>query len=291
MLKVFLKTALVVLLFLFVATLSFSATIYLKDGTVLNGIIIEATEERIVIDTSVGLIKVPRYKIDNILYDGEQSTTGSGNIAGDDNSKPQEDRSEQLLSQLEQRYREIEENKIRLYFMLHEETFRDKMGIYEVQRLAGEIPYSERLAMYSAYERRDQGLGAGLNFIIPSLGSWMQGDISGALIQDGLLIVGLGLIYLNDNYDYESSTFYNDENGQSDMMKYAGIGVLAGNWIFGLIRPFTYVKKWNKKLAASLRISLETLQQGYSPGPNNPYASNNAENEIQLRVDLLEIEY
>jgi len=291
MLKVFVKTAVGVLLFLFVAALSFSATIYLKDGTVLNGIVVEATEELIVIDTTIGLIEVPRYKIDNILYDGDQSTTGSANITGDDLNKPFEDNGEQLFSQLEQRYREIEENKIRLYFMLHEEAFLDKMGIYEVQRLAGEIPYSERLAMYSAYERRDQGMGAGLNFIIPSLGSWMQGDYAGALFQDGLLILGIGLLYLNDNFDYESSTFYNEETGQSNMMKYAGITVLAGNWIFGIIRPFTYAKKWNKKLALSLRISIETLQQGYTPGPHNPYAADKAENETQLRIDLLEIEY
>ncbi len=145
--------------------------------------------------------------------------------------------------------------------------------------------------MYSAFERRDQGLGAGLNFFVPSLGSWMQGDITGALIQDGLLLVGVGLLYWNNNFDYENSNFYNEENGQSDMMMYAGITVLVGNWVFGLIRPFTYVKKWNKKIAASLRISVETLQQGYVPGPHNPYAEYKADNETQLRVDLLEIEY
>ena len=291
MFKVLFKITSGVVLFLFVAVLSFSATIYLKDGTVLNGIVIEADEEHVVIDTTVGLIEVPRYKIDNILYDGEQSSADYGDIIPGDISKTQDDRSEQLASQLEQRYREIEENKIRLYFMLHEKAFLDKMGIYELQRLAGQIPYSERLAMYSTYERRDNGLGAGLNFFIPSLGSWVQGDITGALIQDGLLILGVGLLVLNDNFDYENSTFYNNENGQSDMMYYTGIAVLAGNWIFGLIRPFTFTRKWNKKLASSLRISLDTLQQGYTHGPYNPYASNNAENETQLRIDLLEIEY
>ena len=286
MLKVFFKIVLFILLFFFIASLSFSATIYLKDGTVLNGVVVEVSDERIVIDTTVGLIEVPRYKIDSILYDGDQPTADSENILN-----PQEDGSEQLFAQLEQRYKEIEEKKIRLYFLLHEKAFRDKMGIYEVQRIAGEIPYSERLAMYSAYERRDQGLGAGLNFIIPSLGSWVQGDIAGALFQDGMLILGLGLIYFNNNYDYDNSSFYNDDNGQSDMMKYVGIGVLAGNWIFGIIRPFTFTKKWNKQLASSLRISIESLQQGYTPGPQNPYASNNAETEMQLRIDLLEIEY
>jgi hypothetical protein len=291
MLKVFWKIVLCFLLFLLVATFSFSATIYLKDGTVLNGIIVEATEEQIVIDTTVGLIEVPRYKIEDILYEGEQPEPNSGNISKNIIIQPQADEGEQLFSEMEQRYKEIEEKKIRLYFMLHEEEFLDKMGIYEVQRLAGEIPYSERLAMYSAYERRDQGLGVGLNFFAPSLGSWMQGDITGALIQDGLLLVGVGLLYWNNNFDYENSNFYNAENGQTDMMMYAGITVLAGNWVFGLIRPFTYVRKWNKKLAASLRISVDTLQQGYTPGPHNPYAEYKADNETQLRVDLLEIEY
>jgi hypothetical protein len=291
MLKVFVKTSLSILLFIFISTVAFSATIYLKDGTVLNGIVVEANDEIVVIDTTVGLIEVPRYKIENILYEGDLSTADYQSAAPVDTGNTRNGGDERLYSQLEQRYREIEEKKIRLYFLLHEKAFLDKMGIYEVQRLAGEIPYSERLAMYSAYERRDQGIGAGLNFIIPSLGSWVQGDVKGALIQDGLFLLGLGLIYFNENHDYEGSTFYNNENGQSDMMKYAGITVLAGNWIFGLIRPFTYTRKMNKKLAYSLRISLETLQQGYTPGPHNPYAAGNADNETQLRIDLLEIEY
>ena len=131
MFKVFWKIVLCFLLFLLVATFSFSATIYLKDGTVLNGIIVEATEEQIVIDTTVGLIEVPRNKIEDILYEGEQPEPNSGNISKNIIIQPQVDEGEQLFSEMEQRYKEIEEKKIRLYFMLHEEEFLDKMGIYE----------------------------------------------------------------------------------------------------------------------------------------------------------------
>jgi hypothetical protein len=291
MLKVLSKIAFSLLLFLFVATLTFSATIYLKDGTVLHGIIVEENEDQITIDTTIGLIEVPRYKIESILHEGEPDEYSSDKISKHTPVQPQADEGGQLLFEMEQRYEEIEEKKIRLYFMLHEKKFLDKMGIFEIQRLAGEIPYSERLAMYTAYGRRDQGLGAGLNFFVPSLGSWMQGDVKGALIQDGLLLVGVGLLYWNNNFDYENSSFYNRENGQTDMLMYAGITVLAGNWVFGLTRPFTYVRKWNRKLAASLRISVDTLEQGYAPGPRNPYTQYKAETESQLRVDLLHIEY
>jgi hypothetical protein len=295
MLKVSLKLFLYTLAFIFIATLSFSATIYLKDGTVLNGIIIETSDERIVIDTTVGLIEVPRYKIQDILYegDGEHLENTSGIVSKNTITQHQADEGEGLFSEMEQRYKEIEEKKIRLYFMLHEKEFRDKMGIYEIQRLAGEIPYSERLDMYAAFEKRDQGLGAGLNFFIPSLGSWIQGDFVGALIQDGLLLVGAGLLYWNGNFDYENSNFYNKENGQSNMILYAGITVLAADWIFGIVRPFIYVRKWNKKLAASLRISVDALEQGYTPGPYNPYAEYKAGDATtaQLKIDILEIEY
>ncbi len=293
--KVSFKTLLCTLVFIFIYTLSFSATIYLKDGSVLNGTIIETTDELIVIDTTVGLIEVPRYKIQDILYDGdgEPLDDTSGTVSKNIIIQPQSEESERLFSEMEQRYKEIEEKKIRLYFMLHEKEFRDKVGIYEVQRLAGELPYSERLALFAAFERRDQGLGTGLNFFIPSLGSWMQGDIAGALIQDGLLLVGAGLLYWNGNFDYENSNFYNKLNGQSNMMMYAGITVLAADWIFGLIRPLTYVRKWNMKLAASLRISADALEQGYTPGPYNPYAEYRAGNATtaQLKIDLLEIQY
>jgi len=293
--KVSLKTLLWTLVFIFITTLSFSATIYLKDGSVLNGTIIETTDELIVIDTTVGLIEVPRYKIQDILYDGdgEPLDNTSGTVSKNIIIQPRTDESERLFSEMEQRYKEIEEKKIRLYFMLHEKEFRDKVGIYEVQRLAGELPYSERLALYAAFERRDQGLGTGLNFFIPSLGSWVQGDIAGALIQDGLLLAGAGLLYWNGNFDYENSNFYNKLNGQSNMIMYAGITVLAADWIFGLIRPLTYARKWNMKLAASLRISANALEQGYTPGPYNPYAEYRTGNATtaQLKVDLLEIQY
>jgi hypothetical protein len=272
----------------------FSALIVLEDGTVLNGTIVETTDENVIIDTSLGLLEVPQSKIQQIL--GEGTPQGGKNLEPTGGSvsrsiiiQPRNDETERIVAQMKEEERAVEEKKTKLYFMLHEKSFRDRMGIYEMQRLAGEIPYSDRLSMYADFERRDQGIGIGLNLLVPSLGSWVQGDVGGAIIQDGLLLLGAGLLYWNGSYDYDNRNFYNNENGQSNMMMYAGITLLVADWIFGIIRPFTYVKKWNKRIASSLRISGTRFESGYNPGPYDPYSERAADSQIDL--ELLSVEY
>jgi hypothetical protein len=272
----------------------FSAMIVLEDGTVLNGTIVETTDENVIIDTSVGLLEVPQSKIQQILGEGtpqgrQNLEPSSDNVSRSIIIQPRNDKTERILAEMREEDRAVEEKKIRLYFMLHEKAFRDRMGLYEMQSMAGDIPYSDRLAMYADFERRDQGVGLGFNLFVPSLGSWLQGDVGGALIQDGLLLLGAGLLYWNGNYDYESNSFYNNENGQSNMMMYAGISILAADWVFGIIRPFTYVKKWNRQIASSLRISGTRFESGYNPGPYDPYSRRGSAPQIDL--ELLSVEY
>jgi hypothetical protein len=294
MLKVYTKIALLTLILAFSFTLAFSTTVVLKDGTVLNGTIVEASDDSIVIETSLGPIEVPQDRIQEILADGKSRTEAeleptSDNVTPNIVIQTQAQDNDDLDRETAEREKEIEEKKIKLYFMLHDKQFRDKMGIYEMQRVAGDIAFSDRLAMYAAFERRDQGMGAGLNFLIPSLGSWMQGDVFGALLQNGLTLVGGGLILWHQTYDYDNSTFYSEEKGQSDMMLYAGVTVLVANWVFGIIRPFTYVKKWNKQIATSLRIS---VQKGYGPSPYESYSGySGKKRDAQIGVELLSVEY
>jgi len=297
MLKRYMKIVFLALGFLLIAVSAFSATIVLKDGTVLNGIIVDATDESVVIDTTIGLVEVPQYKIQDIIQDGESGAeksleTTSGTVSRSIVIRPQGNGAEELIAEMNERDKQIEEKKTRLYFMLYDKEFREKMGIYEMQRIAGDIPYSDRLAMYMAFKRKDQMLGTGFNFFVPSLGSWLQGDVTGALIQDGLLLLGAGLLYWNGNFDYENNTFYNNENGQSDMMLYAGATILIADWIFGIIRPFTFVKKWNKQIAYSLRISATALDKGYDPGPYDTYGGYSSRGgDTQIQVNLLSFEY
>jgi hypothetical protein len=276
----------------------FPATVYLIDGTVLNGVVIETADDSIVIETSVGIITIPRDKIHQITRDeirGEGTATNDGDAAISKSKpvKPGLDSGGNPLNGMGNMNAHLEENKIKLYFMLHEKEFKDKLGIYEMQRISGEVPLADRLTMYTAFEKKDQGLGTGLNIFIPGLGSWMQGDVYGALIQNGLLLAGTTLILLNDSVDYQNSSFYNEGQGQSDMLLYTGIGIIAVDWIYGIIRPFIYVKRYNKRIAASLRISVTALDRGYRPGPHRPYNNfeSNRRTDRHLKIDLLSIQY
>jgi hypothetical protein len=65
--------------------------------------------------------------------------------------------------------------------------------------------------------------------------------------------------------------------------------VLLADWIFGIIRPITYVKKWNRQIASSLRISGTRFEKGYNPGPYDPYRGNSISPQIDLK--LLSVEY
>jgi hypothetical protein len=295
MLKVWIKGALLTPVMLLTALVAFSTTVILDDGTILKGSIVNANTERVILQTSVGLVEVPQSSIVQIIDDtgpGDALQSTGGTVSGNIIIQPDDDGVEEQLTEIERRQQEIEEKKVRLYFLLHSKQFRDKIGIYEMQRLAGDVPYSDRLGMYAAFERKDQGLAAGLNFFIPSLGSWIQGDVGGALIQNGLFLAGLGLIAANENYDYDQNTFYSEENGQSDMMLYAGITIIAVEWIFGIIRPFTYVKKWNEQLASSLRISMTSLEGGYNLGPYDAYSGSSRNRGVPgLEIELLSVEY
>lgn len=292
--KFFLKALFLSIFLVCISIPGFSTTIVLDDGTVLNGTIVETTDKGVIIDTSIGLLEIPQSRIQQILGDGAPEAGQNLEPTGESVTRsiiiqPQNPETEKIVSEMKERDKDIEEKKTELYFMLHQKQFRDRMGTYEMQRLAGDIPYSERLAMYAAFERRDQGIGAGLNLLVPSLGSWVQKDVTGALIQDGILLLGVGLLYWNGNLDYENNNFYNTENGQSDMLMYAGITVLLADWIFGIIRPITYVKKWNRQIASSLRISGTRFEKGYNPGPYDPYRGNSISPQIDLK--LLSVEY
>ena len=58
-------------LFLLFSIMAFSETIFLKDGTILNGIIKDQNETQITIETSIGDIVVDKSKIEKIEYSSE----------------------------------------------------------------------------------------------------------------------------------------------------------------------------------------------------------------------------
>jgi hypothetical protein len=234
------------LLFLLSSLTAFGETVFIKEETVLHGTILQMDNEKIIIESDVGIIEVPRYKIEKLEYEGikkdladdvgqkeiiEQGGSGEAGMTAEDISTADQKRTR-------------EDRRVKLNIMLLNKQFLETEGMYRMQVLASSIPLSDRLTMYAAHKRKDQGIATGLNLFIPSLGSWVQGDIGGALAQDFMIGLGIGLILLHE--DDTGSEFMNlpDDYEDSDALFYTGVGILAFEYLFGLIRPSNYVKNW-----------------------------------------------
>jgi hypothetical protein len=261
------KVFAVILLFTFVSVIGFSETVFLRDGTTLTGMIVSSDAGSVVVETDIGKIEIPRYRIDRIDY----ATTGQVEAVGASQEQPpgvetvQTDVVDQNSTALSPAggapdapsRGELELRKEQLELMLLEKKFLRESGIRQMQNLASPLPLSERLLMYSAHRRSDQGIGAGLNFFVPSLGSWVQGDVGGAVFQD--ILLGLGIFFITNPLDL-SYGFGEDENGSAtraednDSLLFTGIGILAFNWLFGVVHPFNYVRNWNLKISTALDI-------------------------------------
>jgi TolB-like protein len=131
--------------------------------------------------------------------------------------------------------------------MLDQRVFMKEAGAKEVAAMAAKLGLDERTRLYKSY-KKGFALGYSMLNIIPSLGSWLQGDTSGALydyvfLASGALLGG-GIYTLTTN------------PGNRDiflLLAAAYGGIILGEG-YGLIRPFVYAGSYNRMLSRSLLI-------------------------------------
>lgn len=126
----------------------------------------------------------------------------------------------------------------------------------DIQKLALEIPYHERAALYKK-GKTDALPSVALNafsfFIgIPpnlGIGSFVQHDTAGGLINLGTGLAGLGCVgagfgtlLISKNPDIAAALFV------------SGGALCLGSWIFGIVRPIVFASSHNKKLEDALLL-------------------------------------
>lgn len=136
-----------------------------------------------------------------------------------------------------------------------------------VRGLAEPLPVEDRVFLYETNRQKGAVLGALLNIIpVVYLGSWVQGDIWGALIgiaQTSMCVsAAAGLIMqdaVNQGYTDPFATGY--LFGDTGLLFWAGTGLIAASYAFGFIEPFWYVKRINTRLKDRLLLDEETIRK------------------------------
>jgi len=140
---------------------------------------------------------------------------------------------------------------MQMQVLIRSKAHMRKAGQLQMMNLADQLNDSERIMLYTTNRKDDAVLALLLNVLIPSLGSWIQGDVSGALV--GLSWLTLGFVGtaagLDSYYGSEPSGLY-----------YLGAGSFIFAYAYVCVRPFTFQRQWNRNLARGLKtVTLSVL--------------------------------
>jgi len=126
-------------------------------------------------------------------------------------------------------------------------------GQLQMMSLANQLSDTERLLLYSA-NRKDNAAMAVLLNLVPSMGSWLQGDTSGAVVELSWLALAIAGLSTGTEYDWWYDEYYFTWFG------YVGLGSLVVYVVYFCVRPFTYQRQWNTNLARGLKtVTLSVL--------------------------------
>jgi TolB-like protein len=128
-----------------------------------------------------------------------------------------------------------------------------RSGQLQMMNLAGQLSDSERLMLYAGNRKYNAAMALLLN-TVPSLGSWIQGDTSGALV--ALSWLTLGVVGITTGWDYSYYYYSYEPNG----LYWVGVGAVVVAYAYSFARPFSFQRQWNANLARSLRtVTLSVL--------------------------------
>jgi TolB-like protein len=137
---------------------------------------------------------------------------------------------------------------LQMQVLIRAKAHMRRAGQLQMMNLSDQLNDSERLMLYASNRKDDAVLALLLNILIPSLGSWIQGDSGGGLV--GLTWLALGVVGTAAGYDaYDPSGLY-----------YLGAGSFVFAYVYGCARPFAFQRQWNINLARGLKtVTLSVL--------------------------------
>jgi len=135
----------------------------------------------------------------------------------------------------------------------------NSLQLLRITRSASSLPLPDRELLYQANHRQDQLLGVGLNVLpVLNLGSWLQGDLIGAVANTAFMAAGGAVVWAGFAYA-DHLTPVETEIGvlllPSPMTTvWAGTAIMAAAYVSSLVRPFWYDHRCNRLLADALDV-------------------------------------
>jgi len=135
--------------------------------------------------------------------------------------------------------------------MIRTRTHMKKGGDMQMLPLVFQLSEQQRMMLYTSNRKDNAVTGLLLNLLVTSLGSWIQGDVSGALIELSLAVSGAVMMFTGWEEGYD---IWGDYYSEPTALYYVGVALLVTDVIYMCIRPFQFVKQWNQKLATILNV-------------------------------------
>jgi TolB-like protein len=162
-----------------------------------------------------------------------------------------------------------------------------RSGQLQMMSLADQLNDAERLILYSTNRKSNAGLVLLLNWLVPSLGSWIQGDTSGALVE--LSWFTLGIAFLANGTTKVWDPIWLEYSREFNSLGWVGIGALSFYVVYYCVRPFTFQRQWNTNLARGLKtLALSVLDADRMSF--DVYSTNHGP-EWKLGLSLVSFEY
>jgi len=133
------------------------------------------------------------------------------------------------------------------------------LQLARIQRNAGTLPLTDREYLYRANRRHDQLLGVGLN-VLPALnlGSWLQGDLGGAVANTAFMAAGGAVIWAGFRYADRHAPVETELGvlllPHPMTTVTIGTAIMAAAYISSLVRPIWYDRICNRLLADALDV-------------------------------------
>jgi len=174
---------------------------------------------------------------------------------------------------------------MKLQVLIKRKVFLKPAGKAQMMQLAAGLSQADKMYLYSTNTKDDAAMGLGLNLLLTSLGSWVQGDTAGALTEITMALAAI--MAMTNGWDtYYDSWGY--EWSEPNALFYLGVGCLVFNIVYMCARPFSWVKIWNRNLAESLGVIyvavLDPKESGFSLTPDQ-------DDKWALKVNLLSVKY
>ena len=183
--------------------------------------------------------------------------------------------------------------KAQLMSMINNRSFLQTSGNLQMNNLAKKLSQNDRFFLYSTNKKDNAAIALVLNLVIPSVGSWVQGDYVGALVEDLLYITGFIMMGVGwEEYTYGTIITYT--YSLPTAVFYAGTGFVVTAWITSLIAPFVFQSDWNNKLATALGVYMTYFEPEfeYKPVATNTLHKVEKGEELHMpRINLVTIHY